>query len=208
VLFVSHNMAAIEVLCSSAILLSEGRVKAKGETAKIVQDYLTEMSHDARIPLSERRDRDGTGVLRFTSVSLASGDGQKLGAFQCGSASTLALEFDNTSGEDLKNVRVAIGIDNDLAQRVLLLDSILLGKDIPRIAPGCGVVRFIVPKLSLVPGRYHFTIFSTVNGTIADWIKGAGSFSIESGDYFGTGQLPPQGQGIFMTEHTVEYAAS
>jgi lipopolysaccharide transport system ATP-binding protein len=40
VLFVSHNMACIERLCHSAILLEEGRVKVFGKIPEVIQTYL------------------------------------------------------------------------------------------------------------------------------------------------------------------------
>jgi lipopolysaccharide transport system ATP-binding protein len=40
VLFVSHNMVAVQSLCSRAILLDEGTVKASGPAAGVVSDYL------------------------------------------------------------------------------------------------------------------------------------------------------------------------
>jgi lipopolysaccharide transport system ATP-binding protein len=39
VLFVSHNMAAVEQLCSSAILLDNGMIKYRGETKDIIEKY-------------------------------------------------------------------------------------------------------------------------------------------------------------------------
>ena len=62
-----------------------------------------------------------------------------------------------------------------------------------------------MPNLGLLRGLYHFTIFASANGTLADWVKNAGSFDVEGGDYFGTGQLPPDGQGVFVMDHAFEY---
>ena len=205
VLFVSHNMAAIESLCSSAILLSRGRLAGKGDTQRIVQDYLSDLSRGAMIPLDERADRQGSGMVRFTSFSLGDAHGQSVAAFQCGSEAALVLGFENVSGHELRNLRVALGVDNDLGQRVLLLDSALLQKDLEKVSSGKGQIRVLVPRLCLLPGRYHFTIYSTVSGVLADWIKNAASFDVEAGDYFGTGQLPPHGQGLFVTEHAFAY---
>jgi lipopolysaccharide transport system ATP-binding protein len=42
VLFVSHNMSAIQTLCDSAILLKEGKLLDKGSTESIVAKYLGE----------------------------------------------------------------------------------------------------------------------------------------------------------------------
>ena len=205
VLFVSHNMAAVERLCSSAIHLSEGRMLIKGDTEEVVRDYMSGMSREGVTPLTERRDREGTGVIQFTSVSLADGSGQSLTAFQCGAQATLVLEFENTSGRVLRNLRVAVGVDDEHGQRVLLLDSALLWDDLEKVQPGVGTVRISMPKLCLLPRRYTFTIFATINGIVTDWIKKAGSFDVEGGDYFGTGQLPAAGQGLFVTEHDFQY---
>jgi lipopolysaccharide transport system ATP-binding protein len=206
VLFVSHNMAAVEGLCSSAILLSGGRVLASGATHKMIQEYLSDISRGAAIPLDKRADRQGSGAVRFTSVSLSDGCGQSLVAFRCGAASTLVLQVENTSGRELRNVHFSVGLDNSLGQRVLLLDSTLLGEDVARLCPGAGAIRIAMPRLSLLPGRYHFTLYSMVNGSIADWIKNAGFFEVEGGDYYGTGQLPPGNQGYFAMDHGFHYA--
>jgi lipopolysaccharide transport system ATP-binding protein len=40
VLFVSHNMAAVQGLCNKAILLHNGKTEANGEVGKVVLDYL------------------------------------------------------------------------------------------------------------------------------------------------------------------------
>jgi lipopolysaccharide transport system ATP-binding protein len=205
VFFVSHNMAAIESLCSSAALLVGGRLEAKGDTKKIVRDYLSDLSHDVVIPLKERRDRQGSGVVRFTSVSFADGSGRSLTTFQCGAEAMLVLEFENTSDRELSKLRVALGVDNELGQRVLPLDSMMLGMDLEKVIPGVGVVKVVMPRLCLLPGRYHFSIFSTVNGVIADWIMNAGFFDVEGGDYFGTGQLPSDGEGLFVMNHAFRY---
>lgn len=40
VLFVSHNLAAINQLCDSCVLLHQGSVQAQGPTAQVVEEYL------------------------------------------------------------------------------------------------------------------------------------------------------------------------
>lgn len=203
VLFVSHNMAAVEALCSSAIVLSGGRVTARGETKAMVQVYLNQAGREAVLALADRQDREGSGALRFSSVELADRNGNSVGSFLCGADAVLILHFKNRTACELHKVRLAIGVDNELGQRVLLLDSALLGECVETIAVCDGVFRISIPRLCLLPGRYQFTIYATVNGVIADWIKRAASFDVEGGDYFGTGQLPPKGQGIFVTPHTI-----
>src|SRR5207253_2293825 len=88
VLFVSHNIAAVESLCSSAVLLSGGRLVTKGNTKIVVYEYLRSMRRGLVIPLEERRDRQGSGLVKFTGISLADGSGRSLATFQCGTEAT------------------------------------------------------------------------------------------------------------------------
>lgn len=207
VLFVSHNIAAVESLCSSAVLLSGGKLLTKGKTEDVVHEYVRSMRRGLLIPLEERKDRQGSGIVKFTSLSLTDAAGHNVATFRCGTDAMLVLAFINTSDREHK-LRISLGIDNELGQRVLLLDSALLGKDIEGVMPGAGVVRVLIPRLGLLPGRYHLTIFATVKTVIVDWVKNAGVFDVESGDYFGTGQLPLQGEGLFVVDHTFRYEKS
>lgn len=44
VLFVSHNMTAVNLLCSSTALLDDGRMKRYGNTSEVVAEYLNSVS--------------------------------------------------------------------------------------------------------------------------------------------------------------------
>jgi lipopolysaccharide transport system ATP-binding protein len=39
--FCSHNMAAVQSLCRTALLLSSGRIKQTGDSKAVVAEYLT-----------------------------------------------------------------------------------------------------------------------------------------------------------------------
>src|SRR5262249_7718638 len=159
------------------------------------------MSRVGETPLGERTDRSGSGEVRFLSVSLEGDSGSNVSAFQCGAEAILHLVAENRTNGELRGFPISLGIDDEMGQRVALLDTMLVGNDISGVSPGHGSVRVVVPKMALTPGRYRLTIYATVNGIIADWIKNAAVFDVEAGDYYGTGHLPPQGQGMFMLDH-------
>jgi len=152
-------------------------------------------------PLDERADRSGSGEVRFVSLSLEGNGGINVSAFQCGAEAILHFVAENRTKHDLHGFRIALGIDNELGQRVALLDTKLVGIDIAGLPSGRTSLRVIIPKLALIPGRYQLTIYSTISDIIADWIKNAAVFDVEAGDYYGTGQLPPHGQGMFVLDH-------
>ena len=70
VLFVSHNMGAIQTLCDRAILLEEGRVIQDGMPAAVVQEYLNGGSSITSQKVWLENERPGTQSLRLVSVSL------------------------------------------------------------------------------------------------------------------------------------------
>jgi lipopolysaccharide transport system ATP-binding protein len=201
ILFVSHNVAAVESMCGSALLLVEGQCVSHGTTQVVVQEYLRDMNRASATPLGQRTDRVGTGHIRFVSLLLEGPHSSRVSAFQCGSEATLHLVLENGTKCELRDLRIALGIDNEMGQRVALLDTMLLGADMSGLLPGRGHVRVVIPKMALIPGRYRVTLYSTINGIIADWIKSAAIFDVESGDYYGTGQLPEHGQGMFILDH-------
>jgi lipopolysaccharide transport system ATP-binding protein len=209
VLFVSHNMAAVEGLCHSALYLAEGRCVAKGSTHAIVHAYLRQLNQSGLVPLSRRMDRLGSGEIRFVSVTLEGRGGQTVSAFQCGAEATLHLEMENSSKHELRNIGLAVGIDNEMGQRVILLDAGTIGVDI-RLMPGRHSLRITIPRMALVPGRYRLTLWVAVSGDVADWIKNACAIDVEAGDFYGTGRLqgPEMGQGLFLIDHNIRVAGS
>ena len=201
ILFVSHNMAAVESLCASALLLVEGRCVAQGDTGTVVQEYLRDLSRVSAIPISDRTDRNGSGDIRFIALSLEGHRGSQVSAFQCGTEAILHLVVENRTKGELGGLCISLAIYNDMGQRVALLDTTLVGAVIANVSPGKASIRVVIPKMALTPGRYRLTLFSTVNGVIADWIQNAAIFDVESGDYYGTGQLPQHGEGMVLLDH-------
>jgi len=70
VVLVSHNMAAINALCSRCVILNSGVVEFDGPTDKATERfYAASLSITSGSDLSTRR-REGTGKARFTSISI------------------------------------------------------------------------------------------------------------------------------------------
>jgi lipopolysaccharide transport system ATP-binding protein len=204
VLFVSHQMAAIQNLCHTGILLAEGRIVQAGPVHDVVKRYLTESGRLAALSLDDRPDREGSGALRFRSVSCRDEAGQPIGSFTCGSPAMIELVVAIPGPRRLRAVRVAIGIDNDVGERIIVLSTHLAGADFPDLPADTERVRVRIPRITLCPGHYGFTLFASVNGEVADWVKNAGTFDVEGGDFYGSGQMPPQGQGFMVMDHVFE----
>src|SRR5205085_1874929 len=75
IIFVSHNMAAVEGLCTSAHLVSDGRIVRSGATSEIIGAYLESVTSLAGVPLEDRNDRRGNRSLIFTDIQIVSDNG-------------------------------------------------------------------------------------------------------------------------------------
>jgi lipopolysaccharide transport system ATP-binding protein len=75
VLFVSHNMSAINRLCSRAILLDAGRLVVDGEAVAVTNAYLNGETEAGGSKVWTLDEAPGTDELKLTSVSLLKEDG-------------------------------------------------------------------------------------------------------------------------------------
>ena len=200
ILFVSHNMGAIRNLCRRAIWLHGGKIETEGQADQVVTEYLKYSQERAKISLEQRKDRKGSGEILFENVSLLDSSGKEVPVFTSGESAILVFHFQNREKRELKNVHLAIGIDDQTGQRITLLDSDVTGQNVSVDSKRNHQLEVVVDRLPLVPGRYSFTIYCTVNGTVADWIQNAGSFDVVSGPFFVTGRMPPPGQGNFLVD--------
>jgi lipopolysaccharide transport system ATP-binding protein len=200
VLFVSHNMTAVQNLCTDAVLLKEGQIISRGMTDTVVAEYLTMVFDTANNSLIDRVDRKGTGELIFTAFELRNGNGQIVTTFQSGNKSLIVIYFNNRLDRVLQDVHFAIGIDTHLDQRIAHISNEISGQFID-IPPGDGKIVIRINKLQFAPGRYKATLFVRSKDSILDWIQDAVQLNVDPGDYYKTGKLPPTGQASFFVDY-------
>ncbi|MEA5559229.1 ABC transporter ATP-binding protein [Nodularia spumigena] len=202
VLFVSHQMAAIQNLCQRTIWLNQGQLFNDDQTQVVISKYLSTSTDSLSISLGDRKDRRGDGKIRFISVHFQNEKRENVTYFYSGQNVRIILDFRNNTEQTLKNLNIALGIDNQIGERITNLSTEVRGSDLDEVQADAQSIVIELDKLPLTPGRYGFTIFSTVNGIVSDWITNAGFFEVEGGDFYGTGKLPPTMQGNFLLDYT------
>ena len=71
VIIVSHSMNFVEQICTRAIWIDQGRVRADGEATKIVDEYRTAMGmKKPRKRVNRRRRRKNTGTKKQTTTAM------------------------------------------------------------------------------------------------------------------------------------------
>jgi lipopolysaccharide transport system ATP-binding protein len=202
ILFVSHQMAAVQNLCTRAVLLGDGRLLANGPTSEIISLYMAESGKKSVQSLQTRQDRSGSGDIRFNFVRLKNEAGELVSAFRSGDDCILELGMNAKNHQAIKNLVISVGLNDSIGQRITHLSNETTNQPFSNITEPETVIQIRIRHLPLKPGRYVFTVFGQINGQIADWVKDAGYFEVEAGDFFSTGRLPPETQGSFYLDHT------
>ncbi len=202
VLFVSHNMATIQYLCNQCMYLKQGLFSASGNTQDVISKYLMESVETGSADLRNNRNREGNQRITFTDVSFRSIGGESKRSLQCGEDVVMDLHFNVKDSRPVNGLHFSVGIDDHLGQRITYFSNEITNQVFSNVESGNYKVSIEMKKLPLKQGNYSYTLFSTVGGEIADWVKNAGSFFVEAGDYFHTGKLPDSDQGTFYINHS------
>ncbi|MFA6922765.1 MAG: polysaccharide ABC transporter ATP-binding protein [Bacteroidales bacterium] len=75
VLFVSHNMTAIQSLCEKCILLSDGTIKSIGDTASVINTYLSKaIENNPDNSWNNIKDAPGNDFIRVRKTNVLKND--------------------------------------------------------------------------------------------------------------------------------------
>ncbi len=200
VLFVSHNMGAVENLCPKVFLLDAGELIRQGKPQSIINYYLETLlpSTIEGTPLSERKDRSGNGKIRLTSFHIEDTEGNKLVAARSGMDVVFVFGFRCLDREKPKNVDIGFSISSGNDQILFVLYGSYTGQVFETV-PLFGVFRCYVSRLPLSPGRYRVGARVTVGREEADFPRnGVGYLDVEAGDFYGTGSMGFDGLTPFL----------
>lgn len=154
VLFVSHSMASVRALCTSALWLDHGEVRLRGSSLEVIQAYLESSMESAASTqsLAEMRRAPGQGErLRITRVTLNDGESVQ-------HAERLTVQIDYEVSEPVPDAAFGVGFSSPEGVRMLSIDSDLGGERRDLTTPHAGSVTLSLPSLKLQPGRYGLDV--------------------------------------------------
>jgi lipopolysaccharide transport system ATP-binding protein len=200
VVFVSHNTAAIENLCRSAIVLERGRIVYSGPVKEAVRVYMTQvLSTVTATSLRDREDRGGTGALRLTSFRIEDDAGNPVVGARTGETCMFVFDYECPSGLPQRNVLASFAISTAAGAPLVLHRTNFTGEDFELVPPK-GSIRCTVPRFPLIPGSYLIATYVEVGSELADHLTVAAQLDVEPGDFFGTGHTGIAGHSPFLIE--------
>ncbi|MFI2743790.1 ABC transporter ATP-binding protein [Zhouia sp. PK063] len=197
VLFVSHNMAAVQNLCTRGIVLKNGTISYTGAILDSIQHYLQDGNtlSSANLHIDERK---GTGKVLLKSVFINKNEDTAIP--YSGGKFSIVFELDNPHKILEKDIRLDFRIDDALGHRVTWLSSSMYPSEKTAV---CNTFEFVIDKLSLNEGMYYVTTHIVALGEVTDWIQNAFSFEVQEGDFYGTGKKVPSVQSKFLIDYDV-----
>jgi homopolymeric O-antigen transport system ATP-binding protein len=172
ILFVSHSMEAVSSLCNQAILLEKGRIKAHGEVAEVIKEYIG--SSDGSGEFEEfRGERMGDQRVKIAKIVLTGADSQATTSFSYGGPLNLEVNLESEL-KQIPKVRVDLNIFNDKNQYLACYSNFSKQPDIKG-----KTLKLEIPALLLAPGSYTANISLHRNAnTLEDLIAHAVQFDV------------------------------
>lgn len=201
VLFVSHNMVAIQNLCNSSILISNGIVEYTGKTEDVVDHYLHLQTLNKEQNIS---NVSGTGNKNtiIEKINLVNSIGKIKTIFS--SNEKIFFEFflkSNVNNLQNSSSFLDIGFNNNKDERVAWISSSIYGD---KIDINKGKITFILKQFNLVPGEYNINYLLVVNGLTNEWKQNVCYFKIIDNDFYGTGRTLKNEQGYIMLNFKIQ----
>jgi lipopolysaccharide transport system ATP-binding protein len=197
VIFVSHNMASIESLCSWCILLAGGLLIAKEEPREIIVRYMTSelAAHTGVCSLRTHGGRTGASTSIMESVSMHSETVGAISVLPIGTPLSVKVSFSAP-----RAVRPILGVvfKTGAGMPVFAVSNRFTNQGQSDDPIRKGEISCNFDSLPLVPGTYVLSLYFGDFGDQTrdlDTVIDAITLEVPPSDVFGTGMLPRPSDG-------------
>ncbi len=204
VLFVSHNMAAIQKLCTRAVWLQDGRLRLDGGSTEVVDAYLSQelqdrgdVQHQAGVLFEKdgAAPSEGTETLRVEML-----DERGTPVTQCSTWDALTFRIVFRCVEPYTSFSVALSIFTPDGQRLILTSS-APDHDVQfGVSAGLYRIDCRFSSLPLTAGKYRLGINLAIPGVRSVWKHDAlCSLNVLPRDVFKSGRFPTAPRYLVVT---------
>lgn len=193
IVFISHDLDAVEKLCARSLLMRRGELVADGPTKEIITRY----QQESVFTPSDSADRQSNHrkVIQTTGLEMFDGTGTNTTSFTA--AGFLRARISYTAFEPIRDVEAGLFFLAADGRVLAQFSNRFLGQRLD-IAVGPGVIEFTCPSLGLLPGVYYIdTSFENLaESELHDWQHRCATIKVEA-------QEPIRGE--FMMAHTFRH---
>lgn len=190
VLFVSHNMAAVENLCSRCIWIDAGRNRQDGSAREVIEAYMASFAtaQDAVTDLQSVENRRGSGDIRYTGIEFLTRDGQPQPVVRSGDSLVIRLRYH--ANKPVPFPSFGFRLYTELGTLVTDTSTWHHALAIPLVPPGDGYLDLEIDFLNLLPGRYALSLWLTgPSGPLHDNVEHCTRLDVELANVYSSGRV-------------------
>jgi lipopolysaccharide transport system ATP-binding protein len=204
VLFVSHNMTAVQNLCTRGIILKNGTISYTGNTLDCIAEYRdSNYQESVGIPIAQRTDVKKSGVIHVNDLWMEDHAGEKKMAFLAGEDVHIRFRYESAV-EDHEHLSIAFGLYESSGAQIADIWNIAAA-GMRDLYPSSADVTCSLPHLPLNAGRYYINICIRLKNTTVYYLKNAAYFDIYQSDFYNSGYMPSQSAGKVLLDQRWEF---
>jgi lipopolysaccharide transport system ATP-binding protein len=188
VLFVSHNLSAIDNLCSRVIWINNGRIEKDGPPGEIIRAYLSSFAGaDNSTYEFKNLDRKGNGDVRLIHMEFMTRSGEPKKTIFSGDPMIVRLHYEVL--HKVSQPHFGFKIYTETGDFLTEISTWGTGFNIQELSPGSGHIDLAIDFLNLMPGRYLVSLWIEGIGPVwYDVLEHCASFDVEASNYYNSGR--------------------
>ena len=190
IVFVSHDMNAVKVLCDSAMLLENGNVVEQGEPETIINTYnflIAKRSKGQKIRYQTNNETTfgyGNYKVMIDSVALLDENNNQSEILISGHPVQVVIRL--TGQETVENITIGILIRDKFGQDIYGTNSFYLKRQISVKKGESSIITYVFDEFNIGPGKYSITAAIHSGAIHVDecfhWMDKSAVFEVVAGD--------------------------
>jgi lipopolysaccharide transport system ATP-binding protein len=213
VLFVSHNMAAVQSLCKAVVVLKSGRVEYIGDPQESISRYLKDEDKQLSyvegrgVDLSDRKNADEAGYPILRGVRVLDEQGEDTQSLQTGATLSVRLAVEGLSR--FPGADVGILFRSEADQSLGHLSTVMFRKTLGETPTDGGIVEFNIGSFPFTPGTFWIDCYVAEEGIrYLDRVQHAVQLSVVGADVYGSGYELRREHAVTVLDATARWATA
>ncbi|NJN24999.1 MAG: ABC transporter ATP-binding protein [Cyclobacteriaceae bacterium] len=196
VLFVSHNMGAVERLCNYGIFLNIGEIIDKGTIGGTIQKYLTSFEKFGN-NIGQRTDRNGNGEMLINKIVLKNELEQVIDQVHSGQSFSIELGYIKNVKENRDRTICSLSLKTNLGLPIFLIHNRMTNEPFNNLEES-GSIKCFINKLPLTASTYYLSYSLIHDGKYLDSLENAIKLHVISGKFYNSTEIPPHSHSISL----------
>lgn len=188
ILFVSHNMNAVQTLCKRGIVIDDGRIAFDGE-AKAAANFYLHRNAPSADSYRDPSNHAGSGAFRIEEMYFTDARGRRVAEPVNGETLEVHFCYRHPTSRRFPGMQISVTFGTTDQINIFNQRNTLKGVSF-RDLPETGEIVLSIPRFPLPAGEYElsYTVKSDQRGgDVLDSLHVGMAFTVQDGAFFGTG---------------------